>query len=222
MGKKMARRPAFTLIELLVVIAMIALLAALLFPVFAQARRQTRQSACLSHVRQLAAAHLMYLQDHDDVLPAWRFAGPTGSVGPPWPTFYRPYLRSRDLLRDPEAAAPAGSASLLHAEYALCTWGPGGAGNETAPYWRWPGTTYVGGRMLVLRLAQVVRPAETIQIADGLTWADRTGARTRHRDGGSNVAFVDGHARWISLEEITQPVLEPGGGWHLRFASADR
>jgi prepilin-type N-terminal cleavage/methylation domain-containing protein/prepilin-type processing-associated H-X9-DG protein len=216
------KRQGFTLIELLAVIAMIALLAALLFPVLAQARRRARQSACLSHLRQLAAAHLMYLQDHDDVLPAWRFAGPAGGAGPPWPVFYAPYLRSRDLLRDPDAPEPAEGRSGLLAEYALCTWGPGGAGTEASPYWRWPGSNYVEGRLLVLRLPQIVRPAETIQIADGFTWSGSSSARERHREGGNNVAFVDGHARWVSLKEITQPVPEPDGSWRLRLASADR
>ncbi len=63
------RRYAFTLIELLVVIAIIAVLAAILFPVFARAREKARQSTCLSNQRQIAAAILMYLQDHDESFP---------------------------------------------------------------------------------------------------------------------------------------------------------
>src|SRR5689334_1306707 len=62
-------RRGFTLIELLVVIAIIAILAAILFPVFAQAREKARQSACLSNMRQISSAMLMYAQDYDELFP---------------------------------------------------------------------------------------------------------------------------------------------------------
>src|SRR5438045_4118500 len=63
------RKAAFTLIELLIVIAIIAVLAALLFPVFAQARDKARQVACLSSLRQIGSALHMYLQDYDERMP---------------------------------------------------------------------------------------------------------------------------------------------------------
>src|SRR5947209_9384708 len=72
----MARRRllhGFTLIELLVVIAIIAILAAILFPVFAQARAKARQTACLSNNKQLGLALQMYTQDYDETLPAQTF-----------------------------------------------------------------------------------------------------------------------------------------------------
>jgi prepilin-type N-terminal cleavage/methylation domain-containing protein len=67
----MERRPraAFTLIELLVVIAVIAILAAVLFPVFAQARDKARQAACLSNLRQVGQALAIYVEDYDERLP---------------------------------------------------------------------------------------------------------------------------------------------------------
>ena len=68
LGPQPPRRSGFTLIELLVVIAIIAILAAILFPVFAQAREKARQAACLSNERQLAAAVQMYVQDYDETL----------------------------------------------------------------------------------------------------------------------------------------------------------
>src|SRR5687767_12743029 len=64
-----ARSRGFTLIELLVVIAIIAILAAILFPVFAHAREKARQTSCLSNLRQLSSAMLMYAQDHDELFP---------------------------------------------------------------------------------------------------------------------------------------------------------
>jgi prepilin-type N-terminal cleavage/methylation domain-containing protein len=69
--RKTQGRRGFTLIELLVVIAIIAILAAILFPVFAQAREQARKSMCLSNCKQLGTAMQMYAQDYDDMLPGW-------------------------------------------------------------------------------------------------------------------------------------------------------
>ncbi len=65
------KRSGFTLIELLVVIAIIAILAAILFPVFAQARNQARKASCISNLKQLALAQLMYIQDYDEQFSYW-------------------------------------------------------------------------------------------------------------------------------------------------------
>ena len=67
----MQRKRAFTLIELLVVIAIIAILAAILFPVFAQARDKARQASCLSNMKQQGLAVHMYAQDYDEMVPPW-------------------------------------------------------------------------------------------------------------------------------------------------------
>ena len=72
----MQSKRAFTLIELLVVIAIIAILAAILFPVFAQARAKARQIACLSNMKQIGTSLMMYAQDYDEMLPGYRFAYP--------------------------------------------------------------------------------------------------------------------------------------------------
>jgi len=72
------RRTGFTLIELLVVIAIIAILAAILFPVFARAREKARQTSCISNLKQIDLGFLMYAQDYDEKLPAVRF-------NPDWP-----------------------------------------------------------------------------------------------------------------------------------------
>src|SRR5436309_9431139 len=84
----MKRREAgFTLIELLVVIAIIAILAAILFPVFAQARDKARQTSCISNLRQLGTGMMMYVQDYDDTYPAVWYTD-TGH----WGNVILPYL----------------------------------------------------------------------------------------------------------------------------------
>src|SRR5438094_51203 len=69
-GLRRQRRSGFTLIELLVVIAIIAILAAILFPVFAQARARARQASCASNLSQIARAGMMYVQDNDERFPS--------------------------------------------------------------------------------------------------------------------------------------------------------
>lgn len=66
---RVIRKDAFSLIELLVVTAVIAIIAAILFPVFARAREKARQAVCLSNEKQIAAAWLMYVQDYDETFP---------------------------------------------------------------------------------------------------------------------------------------------------------
>src|SRR5215467_6546992 len=70
-GASMAKRRGFTLIELLVVIAIIAILAAILFPVFAQARESARKTTCLSNLKQLGIGMAMYASDNDDQAVPW-------------------------------------------------------------------------------------------------------------------------------------------------------
>src|SRR5436853_3313206 len=79
----MSRRNAFTLIELLVVIAIIAILAAILFPVFAQARESARQTSCLSNTKQLGLGILQYVQDYDEKFPLWLYDNNSASRGTP-------------------------------------------------------------------------------------------------------------------------------------------
>jgi prepilin-type N-terminal cleavage/methylation domain-containing protein/prepilin-type processing-associated H-X9-DG protein len=87
-------RGAFTLIELLVVIAIIAILAAILFPVFAKAREKARQITCASNLKQLGLAITQYTQDYDELMP--RAGGPIYSYTAyvPWQTFIAPYVKN--------------------------------------------------------------------------------------------------------------------------------
>ncbi|HSV72816.1 MAG TPA: prepilin-type N-terminal cleavage/methylation domain-containing protein [Chthonomonadales bacterium] len=202
------RRNAFTLIELLVVIAIIAILAAILFPVFAQAREKARQTSCLSNLKQTVTAWLMYAQDYDEmVCPsyyysadwrweyAWDFTLDWGAGATPVATlgFIGPYTRSGQLHRCPSFTGNA--------------WG--------RPYSGYGyNATYVGGDVFAgvpaCTLAQITDPAGTVVFADAgfgnpvnaanylrapsdplFNWGK---VHFRHT-GAANAAYADGHVR---------------------------
>ncbi|MBN9503277.1 MAG: hypothetical protein BGO01_16185 [Armatimonadetes bacterium 55-13] len=91
------RKHAFTLIELLVVIAIIAILAAILFPVFAQAKRAAKDSAALSNLKQTATALNIYTADYDDMIILWETNDPWYA----WPILIQPYMKNTQLVFDP-------------------------------------------------------------------------------------------------------------------------
>ena len=110
----MRQKSGFTLIELLVVIAIISILAAILFPVFAQARAKARQTACLSNLKQIGSAARMYIQDYDDTLFSPWLRRPGGSVATAtsnyfygkgfttWPELLLPYTANLDIFTCPQ------------------------------------------------------------------------------------------------------------------------
>ena len=111
-----ARRSGFTLIELLVVIAIVAILAAILFPVFAQAKSAAKSVSCLSNTKQLSLAYVMYRNDNEGVMPLTVMSG----SGPSWLNASQPYIKNRGIYRCPADASPkpwASSDQLYLAEY---------------------------------------------------------------------------------------------------------
>jgi len=107
------QKGGFTLIELLVVIAIIAILAAILFPVFAQAREKARASSCLSNQKQIALAHSMYAQDYDETYPIAQGGpalDPITGILPRWEDSVKPYIKGGNvggILTCPSAGRPS-------------------------------------------------------------------------------------------------------------------
>ena len=169
-----ARRSAFTLIELLVVIAIIAILAAILFPVFAQAREKARAISCISNEKQIGTATMMYVQDYDETMPAFINFGPRmtnpldpndtpgGSTGPGrrpmWQGLIYPYTKNWDIYNCPsdsyKKTTPVDRYYYLSYGY---NYGYLSTFTVTNGQQTWPG----------ISLAAIVRPAQIIAFGDG-------------------------------------------------------
>src|SRR5262249_4316911 len=145
----------FTLIELLVVIAIIAILAAILFPVFAQARDKARGASCLSNAKQQALAFHMYAQDYDErTVPIYYgiwYPQPQPQGHHAWPTLLLPYVKSKDIYTCPSlptANFDAGGLNYAKAAGSNCT------DLSKCPEWEFPAgigygmNGYVAGRSL--------------------------------------------------------------------------
>jgi prepilin-type N-terminal cleavage/methylation domain-containing protein len=215
-----ARRCGFTLIELLIVIAILAILSAFLFPVFARAREAARRATCLSNLRQLATAHHLYTQDYDETLPAWFLPTEHGLIT--WPEFFDGYLRNSQILR--QGFVPPEDLIQLpcRADYALLSWGPRGDDSAGSPHSRFPGSVWLKGEPpQPMGLAEVRRPAETAQFADGFTCIAGTAIDSQHQDGALQIALVDGHVRRVSHREWWQ-IDRDAQGYFYHLGAADR
>jgi prepilin-type N-terminal cleavage/methylation domain-containing protein/prepilin-type processing-associated H-X9-DG protein len=210
-------KPAFgfTLIELLVVIAIIAILAAILFPVFARARENARRASCQSNLKQLALGVFQYTQDYDG-----RMSGATGTnsstLSNLWLGPYEPYLKSSQLLFCPSVkkfAGTAGAATATHYGFPV----------------NWDATP---GRLIVVTRLQSegLGAATAGTLLDSLPEAARTcliGETGNQANGngspvfcairaygavgpdrpaqhleGSNYAYADGHVKWLSKTAV--------------------
>jgi prepilin-type N-terminal cleavage/methylation domain-containing protein/prepilin-type processing-associated H-X9-DG protein len=166
----------FTLIELLVVIAIIAILAAILFPVFAQAREKARQTACLSNCKQMGNGIMMYTQDYDETLPSTQMgngAADTGigidqSVGPAyaWSYSIQPYVKNYGIFTCPSNRFNAdGNSKVVY----------GGTPTISIPIHYVP-SRHAMGQMKsdgLSPLSNIQSPSETILITENKTrWTD--------------------------------------------------
>lgn len=197
----------FTLIELLVVIAIIAILAAILFPVFAKAREKARQASCASNLKQIALAFAMYVQDYDEHFPWCCY--PRGEKGNPIPR-WRPITNNSNDPRYNGTLMPY----IKNRQVFVCP-SYGSIGSYAAPRQLLQGSGGCDGQML----AKVPYPAEHVLCGDGGGQQGMCGANrssncqgrvgrhdTRYPDrkprwyrhnGGVNFAYVDGHVKWF-------------------------
>lgn len=198
----MKRLLGFTLIELLVVIAILAILAAILFPVFARAREKARQSVCQSNLRQLGKGIMMYIEDWDNSFPLWGDFDRTS-----WPVQLYRYTRTYEVARCPNddeffhKTAQGKTSYLVNCEMTQ--------GCEQR---------LIDLGVVASTYSEVVEPSSTIYVIEASKNAAEDHyhphdpsrfliecAKTRH-SGGSNFLYADWHVKWGRFEQTLEPI----------------
>lgn len=214
---KIGKSFGFTLIELLVVIAIIAILAAILFPVFAKVREKARQTSCVSNLKQIGLALAQYTQDNEETLPYARIDGLTN--GPiPWHAAIYPYVKSTQVFKCPDNPATSNITNTPNA----ATGAPGipvsyvAVGGDTVG----GSQSFYGGPVAMpyfiagsgccsapaAAIAQFVAPATTILVGETRStyaaprqdpefWTNPTDMRMQGHSGQTNFLFADGHVK---------------------------
>jgi prepilin-type processing-associated H-X9-DG protein len=209
-------RSAFTLLQAILLLFGLALIAAILFPVFVPGRRTEGYLSCQSHLKQITLGFKQYTQDYDDKYPPIVLEPPSrAALGAPygWTDAVLPYLRSLQIFQCPDE--PNRDASLYK------SWQPG-----VTDY-------YLNRRIAAVEESKFPNSALTVALADGNDGLDVNDARYtrdavplewlkdenspvyRHR-GGANYGFVDGHVKWLKAEQA--PGTAPSKNGRFTFA----
>jgi prepilin-type N-terminal cleavage/methylation domain-containing protein/prepilin-type processing-associated H-X9-DG protein len=204
MRTSMVKKRGFTLIELLVVIAIIAILAAILFPVFARARENARRASCQSNMKQIGLGIMQYTQDYDEKFPPSRVnnvvVNGTLTNNVPWHFNLQPYVKSTQLFVCPSASQVRylnNTGSTIRVSYI--------ASHQTDGNWGGNGPMWNGGSMALAEVqeaAQLILVAEESYRADPELWNPSHWTQTtgQYSDftnhlGTSNYLFTDGHVK---------------------------
>ncbi|MBV9468622.1 MAG: DUF1559 domain-containing protein [Abitibacteriaceae bacterium] len=232
MAPSKAARSAFTLIELLVVIAIIAILAAILFPVFAKARENARRASCSSNLRQLGLALVQYAQDNDETYVL------NGGGKPTWQDLLQPYMKSDEILICPSASKATLSKTGEGRLYSYClnqvyynnsTLGrmfeAGAPGPDNMSSVEDPsGTVFCGDGIAGTAsktIGQVVLTGSAVLTLDtsvdpALIRSSQSSFVARHL-GGLNLAFMDGHCKWLTPEKLMVKSTDPRSAGKLSY-----
>jgi prepilin-type N-terminal cleavage/methylation domain-containing protein/prepilin-type processing-associated H-X9-DG protein len=240
------KRTAFTLIELLVVIAIIAILAAILFPVFAKAREKARGASCLSNCKQLALAAMQYSQDNDETYPCQSSLQWGRDPNQPWGRYYTqgpaatrisfwaaisPYAKSNQVVGCPSDTSTTAFSMTAGGRQSFVLAGP--------VFWNSTDGSINNITVANGRLAAIKAPANCLLFCEwagsdtermisplDYDWAynNRTGgtgltqwtALNRHMDGANHV-FCDGHAKWAQPLSVSRVCSEADDGKGIWF-----
>jgi prepilin-type N-terminal cleavage/methylation domain-containing protein len=223
---KRSRNLGFTLIELLVVVAIIAILAAMLFPVFAQVREKARGVTCLNNLKQIGTGLHLYLQDYDETYPLNRFAMPAsrdcGKQSPPgytWKESVQPYVKNGDVWVCPSAKFASINPCCQGSTTFKTSYGLNGSLFNVSATQRSVDKVEISGpdgrpqRAVVL--ADIQRPAEAVWLIeedrgweacpDNGDWTIPSGGGPDRHTCGNNWIYCDTHARWAKLASTLAP-----------------
>jgi prepilin-type N-terminal cleavage/methylation domain-containing protein/prepilin-type processing-associated H-X9-DG protein len=257
-GVTMKERRGFTLVELLVVVAIIAILAALLFPVLAQASAAARKSSCTSNLKQLAMAFTQYFQDYDETFPANGVNHLTGvqDIEKLWIRQIQPYAKNDGILHCPGdnvRNAQRTFSDALRAEQdqpglpALsygANWDMMSAAKDGRPEAKIASINYSSQTLLVADCTEPWAFGPIYTDGRGVRWSHiayangppiagsisvfhggRSGAGHERHGDGSNIAYMDGHVRYLRADAfvsrterregrdvlVQRPIMAPSG-----------